>query len=74
MFSKLCGYTCTEQVTKNVLKELLARYGKVVDMEKENKRLGMIHKDSAIAIVKDYQLPITPDQYSQEIMPMYQEK
>ncbi|KAI3515537.1 hypothetical protein L1887_14436 [Cichorium endivia] len=64
----------TEQVTKDLLKEFLVRYGKVVDMEKENKRLGMIHHESAIAIVNDYDLPITPQQYTQGIMPMYHEK
>ncbi|PSS05651.1 Riboflavin kinase [Actinidia chinensis var. chinensis] len=64
----------TEQATKGVLGEFLARYGKVLDMDKEDKRLGMTHKESAMAIVKDYDLPITPDCYSQEIMPMYQEK
>ncbi|KAL7589707.1 hypothetical protein Lser_V15G40612 [Lactuca serriola] len=64
----------TEQVTKDLLKEFLARYGKVVDMEKENKRMGMVHHESAIAVVKDYDLPITPQQYTQNIMPMYHEK
>ncbi|KAK1412338.1 hypothetical protein QVD17_33508 [Tagetes erecta] len=64
----------TEQVTKDLLKEFLVGYGKVVDMEKENKRMGMIHHDAAIAIVKDYDLPITPQQYSQSIMPMYHQK
>ncbi|XP_022025931.1 bifunctional riboflavin kinase/FMN phosphatase isoform X2 [Helianthus annuus] len=54
--------------------EFLVGYGKVVDMEKENKRMGMIHHQSAIAIVKDYDLPITPQQYSQSIMPMYHER
>lgn len=63
-----------EQVTKDLLKEFLARYGKVVDMEKENKRMGMVHHESAIAVVKDYDLPITPQQYTQNIMPMYHEK
>ncbi|PWA43814.1 cof protein [Artemisia annua] len=43
-------------------------------MEKENKRLGMTHDKSAIAIVQDYDLPITPQEYTQEIMPMYYEK
>ncbi|KAM0049950.1 putative riboflavin kinase [Helianthus debilis subsp. tardiflorus] len=64
----------TEQVTKDLLKEFLVGYGKVVDMEKENKRMGMIHHESAIAVVKDYDLPITPQQYSQSIMPMYHER
>ncbi|GFS34012.1 riboflavin kinase/FMN hydrolase [Actinidia rufa] len=61
----------TEQATKGVLGEFLARYGKVLDMDKEDKRLGMTHKESAMAIVKDYDLPITPDCYSQEIMPIW---
>lgn len=64
----------TEQATKGLLGELLGRYGKVVSKSKEDKRLGMIHKDYAVAIVEDYQLPITPKSFSQEIMPMYQEK
>ncbi|GJW20838.1 bifunctional riboflavin kinase/FMN phosphatase-like protein [Tanacetum coccineum] len=61
----------TEQLTKDLLKEFLVRYGRVVDMEKENKRLGMTHDKSAIAIVQDYDLPITPQEYTQEIMPMW---
>ncbi|PWA43815.1 cof protein [Artemisia annua] len=64
----------TELVTQEILKEFLARYGKVVDLEKEKKRFGMIHHESAIATVKDYDLPITPQQYSESIMPMYYEK
>ncbi|XP_058219522.1 bifunctional riboflavin kinase/FMN phosphatase-like [Rhododendron vialii] len=64
----------TEQATKGILGEFLARYGKVLDREKEDKRLGMMHNESAISIVKDYDLPITPDCYTQEIMPLYQEK
>lgn len=64
----------TEQATKGVLGELLERYGKVVDRNKENKRLGMIHKEYTVAIVEDYQLPITPENFSKEIMPLYYEK
>ena len=67
-------FVCAEQATKGVLGEFLATYGKVLDREKEDKRLGMTHKESAMAIVKDYELPITPDCYSEEIMTMYQEK
>ncbi|KAI3735991.1 hypothetical protein L6452_15520 [Arctium lappa] len=63
-----------EHGTKDLLKELLVRYGKVVDLDKENKRHGMAHRESTIAIVKDYDLPITPQQYSQIITPMYHEK
>ncbi|KVI04320.1 HAD-like domain-containing protein [Cynara cardunculus var. scolymus] len=34
----------TEHVTKDVLKEVLVRYGKVVDLDKEKKRHGMAHR------------------------------
>ncbi|XP_062105869.1 bifunctional riboflavin kinase/FMN phosphatase-like [Humulus lupulus] len=65
----------TERATKDVFKEFLAKYGKVLDMEREEKKAdGMTLKDSSAAIVKDYDLPLTPDQYIQEIIPMHQEK
>lgn len=68
----VCGNCVfSEEVTKNILKDFLAKYGKVQDNEKEKKRLGMTFKESAIAIVNDYDLPLTPEQFSQEIMPMY---
>lgn len=62
----------TEDVTKNILKDFLARYGKVQDSEKEKKRLGMTFNESSVAIVNDYELPLTRDEYVQEILPMYQ--
>ncbi|XP_062153580.1 bifunctional riboflavin kinase/FMN phosphatase-like isoform X2 [Alnus glutinosa] len=34
----------------------------------------MTQKDSAAGICKDYDLPLTPDQYIKEITPMYREK
>lgn len=61
----------TEQYTKNILREFLAKYGKQPDMEKEKRRLGMTQKESVIATVEDYDLPLTPDQYNQEIAPFY---
>lgn len=64
----------TEQATKDVLKDLLAKYGKVLDREKEDRRLGMAQKESAIAVVNTYGLPLTPDQFIQEITPLYREK
>jgi hypothetical protein len=64
-----------ESLTKGLLKEFLAKYGKEVDMEKEDKkRMGMTQKESAAGIVKDYDLPLTPDQYIKEITPMYRQK
>ncbi|XP_073024964.1 bifunctional riboflavin kinase/FMN phosphatase-like isoform X1 [Primulina eburnea] len=61
----------TEQLTKDILKNFLAKYGKIQDNEKEKKRLGMTQKESAIAIVNDYDLPLTPEQFTREILPMY---
>nr|CAD1834367.1 unnamed protein product [Ananas comosus var. bracteatus] len=39
--------------------EFLAMYGKVPDLEKEEKRLGQMHKESAAEIVRDYELPLS---------------
>ncbi|OIT01232.1 PREDICTED: bifunctional riboflavin kinase/FMN phosphatase-like [Nicotiana attenuata] len=64
----------TEHLTKEILKEFLAGYGKVPDKEKEKKRLGMAQKEYAIGIVNDYDLPLTPDQYIEAIMPFYHDK
>ncbi|KAK4487025.1 hypothetical protein RD792_006340 [Penstemon davidsonii] len=64
----------TEQLTKNILKEFLAKYGKVQDNEKEKKRLGVTFNESSLAIVNDYELPLTPEEFGQEIIPMYHGK
>lgn len=70
----VCVCVILEQLTKDVLKDLLARYGKVVDKAKEAARLGMTHNESRLAVIKDYDLPISPEQFTQEIMPMFQHK
>ncbi|XP_030538636.1 bifunctional riboflavin kinase/FMN phosphatase-like [Rhodamnia argentea] len=62
----------TEVGSKWVLKEFLGKYGKVLD-EGNQKRLGWTLKESAIAMVTDYDLPLTPDQYVEEIVPMYRQ-
>lgn len=48
-----------ETATKNVLNEFLGKYGKSADPKKEEKRLGITHKESAASIVVDYGLPLT---------------
>ncbi|XP_030466503.1 bifunctional riboflavin kinase/FMN phosphatase-like [Syzygium oleosum] len=62
----------TEVGGKGVLKEFLGKYGKVLE-EGDQKRLGKTLKESAIAMVTDYDLPLTPDQYVEEIVPMYRQ-
>ncbi|XP_019431753.1 PREDICTED: bifunctional riboflavin kinase/FMN phosphatase-like isoform X2 [Lupinus angustifolius] len=65
----------TGRAGRYVLTEFLAKYGKELDMEKEGKkRLGMTQKESAAIFVKDYELPLTPDQFIEEITPHYRER
>ncbi|KAM5578320.1 bifunctional riboflavin kinase/FMN phosphatase-like [Rosa sericea] len=65
----------TERATKSVFKEFLAKYGKTLNKEREEKReIGKTLKDSSTATVEDYDLPLTPDQFIEEIIPMYQQK
>lgn len=69
------GDWCAERASRGVLNEFLARYGKELDREKEDKkRLGMTQKDTATIMVTDYELPLTPDQFINEITPMYRER
>ena len=69
------GDWCAERATRGVLNEFLARYGKELDREKEDKkRLGMTQKDTAAIMVTDYELPLTPDQFISEITPIYRER
>ncbi|XP_078151388.1 bifunctional riboflavin kinase/FMN phosphatase-like [Carex rostrata] len=64
----------SERATCGIMKEFLLRYGKVPDMAKEEKRLGQMHKESAAGIVRDYELPLTPEEYTEAIMPIYKER
>ncbi|XP_050384630.1 bifunctional riboflavin kinase/FMN phosphatase-like isoform X2 [Argentina anserina] len=65
----------TERATRSVFKEFLAKYGKTLNKEREEKReIGKTLKDSSTATVEDYDLPLTPDQFIEEIIPMYQER
>ncbi|XP_019078785.1 bifunctional riboflavin kinase/FMN phosphatase isoform X3 [Vitis vinifera] len=64
----------TEKFTKSTLKEFLENHGKVLDSENEDKRLGMGPQESAIDVIKEYDLPLTPQQFFDEIIPIYKEK
>lgn len=61
-----------EQASKDILKVFLGRYGFVPDMEKERKRLGMTQQETVRSVIEDYNLPLTPDQFVNEIKPLYQ--
>ncbi|CAH9135490.1 unnamed protein product [Cuscuta epithymum] len=61
----------TEQVTKAVFKDFLAKFGKVPDREKESKRMGLVQREAVSSIIEDYDLPLTPDQYIKDILPLH---
>ncbi|KAL1329405.1 hypothetical protein HN51_046526 [Arachis hypogaea] len=65
----------TERATRGVLNGFLAKYGKELDKEKEEKkRVGMTQQESVDVILKDYELPLTPEQFIKEITPLYRER
>ncbi|KAL1345987.1 hypothetical protein HN51_019637 [Arachis hypogaea] len=65
----------TESATRGVLNGFLAKYGKELDKEKEEKkRVGMTQQESVDVILKDYELPLTPEQFIKEITPLYRER
>ncbi|XP_047054647.1 bifunctional riboflavin kinase/FMN phosphatase-like [Lolium rigidum] len=64
----------TERATRDVLKEFLGTYGKVPDAAKEVQRLGQMHRESTTGIIADYGLPLTVEQYSEAIYPLYMKR
>jgi len=75
VFSEYWLHLYAERATRGVLSEFLGKYGKELNREREEKkRLGMTQKESAAFIVRDYQLPLTPDQFIKEINPLYIER
>jgi riboflavin kinase len=63
-----------ERATRDVLKEFLGTYGKVPDAAKEVQRLGQMHRESTTGIIADYGLPLTVEQYSEAIYPLYMKR
>uniref|UniRef100_K3XJQ8 Riboflavin kinase n=1 Tax=Setaria italica TaxID=4555 RepID=K3XJQ8_SETIT len=61
----------TERATRDVLNEFLASYEKVPDPEKEEKRLGQMYMESTTGIIRDYGLPLTVEEYSKAMHPLY---
>lgn len=63
-----------EKFFQRVLKEFLEKYGKDMDVEKEEKRTGKSWRESAPSIVADYDLPLTVTDFSNEIMPLFHKR
>lgn len=66
----VCVCVGAESVTRGVLNDFLATYGKSADAEKEEGRLGQSHSEYAAGIITDYGLPLTVEEYSEAIFPL----
>nr|CAB3474307.1 unnamed protein product [Digitaria exilis] len=60
----------TERATRDILNEFLA----VPDPEKEETRLGQMYTESTTGIIKDYGLPLTIEEYSKAMHPLYMKR
>ncbi|KAL9243760.1 hypothetical protein vseg_017610 [Gypsophila vaccaria] len=57
-------------VVRGVLKEYLASYGKVLITDNKHGRVGKTQKESAAAFVRNYDLPVTVEEYLAQINPL----
>lgn len=60
--------------SRGVLRELLASFGKVLITDNEHRRVGKTQKESAVAIVRNYELPLSPEEFIAQITPLYRAK
>ncbi|VAH79855.1 unnamed protein product [Triticum turgidum subsp. durum] len=67
----VCVCVDAESVTRGILNDFLATYGKTADAGKEEGRLGQSHREYAAGIIADYGLPLTLEEYSEAIFPLY---
>jgi riboflavin kinase / FMN hydrolase len=67
----MCGVFGAERATRDILDEFLSAYGKVPDPAKEEKRLGQMYTESTTGIIADYGLPLTIEEYSEAVHPLY---
>ncbi|XP_044495467.1 bifunctional riboflavin kinase/FMN phosphatase-like [Mangifera indica] len=64
----------TDGIITNVLKVLLVKYGKQWDGREAQKIVGKTPVEEAAAIVEEYQLPCTTDEFIAEITPMFNDQ
>ncbi|KAI3988185.1 hypothetical protein MKX01_011974 [Papaver californicum] len=64
----------TDGIVGDILKVLLVKYGKQWDAKMAHRILGKTPIESATAIVEDYKLPCTTDEFMSEITPMFSER
>lgn len=59
-------YTCsdTEKLYSQAIQTVLHRFNKIYDWEMNVSLMGMHHMDVCTRIVENYDLPLTPEEYS----------
>nr|CAI5839254.1 unnamed protein product [Callosobruchus analis] len=62
----------TERIYTAVANIVLERYGKSLDLETKLTLMGFSGLDMAKRVVKIYQLPLTPEEYYEEVKKEYQ--
>ncbi|OVA20206.1 HAD hydrolase [Macleaya cordata] len=64
----------TDGIVSEVLKVVLVKYGKQWDAKVAHRIVGKTPFEAATAIVEDYELPCTTDEFISEITPMFSEQ
>lgn len=64
----------TDGIVNDVLKVFLVKYGKIWDGRGAQKILGMPPFEAAAAIVQDYELPCTTEEFISDINPLFSDR
>ncbi|XP_022886311.1 bifunctional riboflavin kinase/FMN phosphatase isoform X1 [Olea europaea var. sylvestris] len=64
----------TDGIVSDVLKSYLVKYGKQWDGRRAHRIVGKTPYEASAAVVEDYELPISTDEYISEITPRFSEQ
>lgn len=64
----------TDGIVNDVLKVFLVKYGKQLDGKAAGRIVGKTPSEAAAAIVDDYGLPLSTDEFISEITPMFSDQ
>ncbi|KAM7500842.1 hypothetical protein LguiA_025256 [Lonicera macranthoides] len=64
----------TDGIVNDVLKVFLVKYGKQLDGKAAGRIVGKTPSEAAAAIVEDYELPLSTDEFISEITPMFSDQ
>lgn len=64
----------SDGIVSDVLKSYLVKYGKQWDGRRAHRIVGKTPYEASAAVVEDYELPISTDEYISEITPRFSEQ